>query len=573
MSGGGVRVVLGDPWLWGALALGVALRVWGLGYGLPHVYNPDEVSIMSRALALANNGLNPGNFLYPSFFFYVLAAAVGLTASVQVAAGTTASLTAFEAAFWADPTAVYLTGRSVSVGAGALTIVTTYLLGSRVGGMWTARTAALLYAVAYIPVRDAHFIKHDVPTTLLVTLVALAAHRLWRRGEMRDAALSGAAAGLACATHYYAIFATAFVAVALWLRALEERPNRAFVSRIGDLLRDARTWLALAVCVTTFAALSPYVLVDWRTAWRDIAANRAILVDRTRATFGLFGALDEHIRILVGQGTGIVFFAGALLGAARLVGSRPREAAWLLVFPLVFVTFLANSWPFGRTGNVLYPFLAVTCAYACVEGLARRHLALLAVAVIACAWSPTRSAVTMDRLMTRADTRTIARDWLAANVPDGAGIAVEPYSVPLTPSRDWLADTLVSTRGSVERAGYRSRTLLGRNPYPMPAYRVLYIGEGGLDEDKRYVSATDLSSGSARARLREQGLQYVLIKRFTRAEPNALRDAVAASATLVHTVSPFASSSGEQAQLPDYDIAPTNEVVRPGPVIEVWSLR
>ena len=53
----------------------------GLRYGLPAVYNPDEVAIMSRALAFAKGDLNPHNFLYPSFYFYALFAWEGLTAA------------------------------------------------------------------------------------------------------------------------------------------------------------------------------------------------------------------------------------------------------------------------------------------------------------------------------------------------------------------------------------------------------------------------------------------------------------------------------------------------------------
>ena len=53
------------------------LRAIGLSFGLPAVYNPDEVAIMSRALGFAKGDLNPHNFLYPTFYFYVLFAWVG----------------------------------------------------------------------------------------------------------------------------------------------------------------------------------------------------------------------------------------------------------------------------------------------------------------------------------------------------------------------------------------------------------------------------------------------------------------------------------------------------------------
>ena len=57
--------------------LAAALRLLGITFGLPAVYNPDEIAIMSRALAFAKGDLNPHNFLYPTFYFYVLFAWVG----------------------------------------------------------------------------------------------------------------------------------------------------------------------------------------------------------------------------------------------------------------------------------------------------------------------------------------------------------------------------------------------------------------------------------------------------------------------------------------------------------------
>jgi hypothetical protein len=60
------------PALAAIIVIALALRVAGLQYGLPAVYNPDEVAILARALSFANGTLNPHNFLYPTFFFYLL---------------------------------------------------------------------------------------------------------------------------------------------------------------------------------------------------------------------------------------------------------------------------------------------------------------------------------------------------------------------------------------------------------------------------------------------------------------------------------------------------------------------
>ena len=77
--------------------------------------NPDEVAIMSRALAFGKWDFNPHNFLYPSFYFYVLFAWEGLTALLAVTTRSVASFGAFQREFFLDPTRVFVAG---SVGGG-----------------------------------------------------------------------------------------------------------------------------------------------------------------------------------------------------------------------------------------------------------------------------------------------------------------------------------------------------------------------------------------------------------------------------------------------------------------------
>ena len=60
------------------MALAAWLRLRGITFGLPAVYNPDEVAIMSRALAFASGDLNPHNFLYPTLYFYLLFGWIGM---------------------------------------------------------------------------------------------------------------------------------------------------------------------------------------------------------------------------------------------------------------------------------------------------------------------------------------------------------------------------------------------------------------------------------------------------------------------------------------------------------------
>ena len=73
-----------------------------------------------------------------------------------------------------DPTYIYTAGRLFTILCGVATIVATYALARRVAGRTAAVTAAALLAVAPLAVRDAHYVKHDVPVTLLIVLTHIA---------------------------------------------------------------------------------------------------------------------------------------------------------------------------------------------------------------------------------------------------------------------------------------------------------------------------------------------------------------------------------------------------------------
>ena len=95
----------------GRLPPRLGLRLVGLQYGLPAVYNPDEVSITARALSFARGSLNPHNFLYPTFYFYVLFAWIGVYLAFVWLSGRVSSLQALQQLYFTDPSGIYTAGR------------------------------------------------------------------------------------------------------------------------------------------------------------------------------------------------------------------------------------------------------------------------------------------------------------------------------------------------------------------------------------------------------------------------------------------------------------------------------
>src|SRR5688572_31840926 len=104
----------------GAVAL--ALRVIGLQYGLPAFYNPDEVAIMTRALSFAKGTLNPGHFLYPALYFYVLFGFVGVYLAFLLLTGRVESVAALQRLYFTAPTGIYTAGRVLGVACGTATV-------------------------------------------------------------------------------------------------------------------------------------------------------------------------------------------------------------------------------------------------------------------------------------------------------------------------------------------------------------------------------------------------------------------------------------------------------------------
>jgi len=561
----------GSPWL---LIFGVALvlRLIGLRYGLPAVYNPDEVAIMSRALAFAKGDLNPHNFLYPTFYFYALFAWEGLTAVAAVAVRAVDSFGAFQREFFLDPTRVFVAGRLLTALLGAATAVATGVLGARLAPRFALRpdlvgfSAALIVAVSPLHVLNSHYVKHDVPVTFVIVLAYLAYERLFlppKGGSHMNALLAAAAiTGVAFSTHYYAIF----LAIPLAWSAARGAANP------SDAVR--RVAIAAIVSGAVFFLLSPFILVEPATALRDIRANRQIVVDRAAEQLGYVAGALRYGRLLLFDTIGLPASLAAIAGL--LVAARRNAAGtvWLLAFPLPFLLFIASTYPASRYLVAVVPFIACFAAVAIASLGARDRVAMVVLGVVLLpAATECWRTVTFIR---QTDTRTLALEFIRSRVPDGATVLTQPYSVPLEP-------TAASLREAVERSGQpmptKTRLQLERAPYPSPAYRLVYIGFG-LDVDKLYLPAEQLSGSDPLAAARREHVAFVVLKRYNDEAPATMPflAALAREGRRLAVFSPYAGagrgSGTPQAEpfLHNTDARITAALERPGPVVEIWQL-
>jgi 4-amino-4-deoxy-L-arabinose transferase-like glycosyltransferase len=436
-----VRQALNEPEnavLLGILAVALALRVWGIGFGLPYRYHPDEPQhVVEAARMLAERRLEPTIFNNPPLYKYLL---------MLVDAGFfVGSLlfghypTDFIASINFDPSPLYLLGRVTSAIAGTLTVLVTYFFGKTAYNQRVGLLAAVSLAVAFLPVRESHYAVNDALLGLLVTTSLLGSMLVAQRGERRDYALGAIAVGLALATKYTAAFTVVTLMMGHFLA-----PD----IRITSLAKLKLKWLIGALFLVGASAIlgSPYFLLKPGKVLHDISTSIYSYGQHNFEGWQI-DTVSGYVFYLKslwwGLGPGLV--ALSVLGIALALARRRKEDILLLSFPLLLYLFMGwQQMYFARFILPAIPPLLVLAASA-AENLASytvdklslpwtiapaRSVAMLLITVVVTV-QPAIASIRHNYLLTQKDTRTLAKEWIEANILEGARIAVDwPHHAP-----------------------------------------------------------------------------------------------------------------------------------------------
>ena len=210
------------------LLLALALRVWGLTWGLPSAthyfsYHPDESVVLEHASLGMNvfaGQLLPHFYNYGSLQLYLVCFANTLAALFGAVDIVPKNYPAI-GDWWPQWAKMYLIGRSLTVGMGVGTVWAVYAIGLRLWGRRAGLLAALTLAIMPLHAQHSHFLTVDVPATFWAVLSLLWAVRL-ANGDLRPlrAALwAGVFAGLATATKYNMALAILPLVTACWVSA------------------------------------------------------------------------------------------------------------------------------------------------------------------------------------------------------------------------------------------------------------------------------------------------------------------------------------------------------------------
>ncbi len=442
------------------LALALGLRVWGAGFGLPYVgYQPDEYLVADSALAmLKTENLNPREQPPYALHFYLQYAVgkilityydlqntpldlaqvspytdVSLEEQLQLGIGVPYPFPGFY--FW---------GRVVVALLGTGTIWILYDLSRRVSSPRVGLLAALFLAVSPLHARESHFLTTGVPVTffLLLAMYCVFLAYTQRKWWLYLLAVLASAAAIYTKKNGYIILVTWFslLAISTW-RGVRDKEYRQILK------------VSIVALGAAFAAL----LLSTPDVWNSITSPGVISATAAHfytQVFGYeyvyanshWGASGENTwwwiisRLL---STPWCYIAVISVPGLYFLVRKYRHVLWLWLLPVVYYFFVASfTNRFDRWLLPLLPFIAVQAALtveAAIKWAYQKYGQFpgvklggaLAIGLLVC--MPFVAIAQTDYLLAQKDVRALASEWVAKNLPAGAGIVVESYGPYVPP--------------------------------------------------------------------------------------------------------------------------------------------
>lgn len=406
------------------LGLGLAVRLWGIGFGLPHVLaRPDELFILGAVIKMHEGNANPGFFDYPGLYMYFVAGLYSLFYGVGLIAGWFADSAHFVRNFALNWEPYFLLPRIAGALFGTATIAMVYAIARQYFDRIVAVLAALFIALAFLHVRDSHYATTDVPMTFFVMAAMLATVYVDRGRSARDAWLAGALAGCAASTKYNAVLIVLPMALVEAFHAWDNRRDWRKALRETHIVRMA------AGSILIFALTNPYLFLDFEHAMNDLRALQASTAGGMTPPEMLGRGWTYHLPHSLRYGLGIPMLAAGLFGMIWMAARAPRTAAILALFPIAYYAAAgAGHNVFVRYMIPVVPFLCLFAGYVVGEIAAAmsrmsvrlREPAMAAVLAGVVVGPSAASVVQFDSLLSQPDNRLVAAEWVHEHVPAGS---------------------------------------------------------------------------------------------------------------------------------------------------------
>lgn len=427
--------VRGYKVLWSILILSLILNSWGIHWGAPKVWHPDE--IIDRALQMVTaRSLNPHYFTYGGLHYYVLGAVAIIPVYLQsvIFDPPPPREDSLARSRWWQPriSRIIVIARMISAAMSTAVVFFTFVIGKILFDKSSTYLAALFLSVSMPFVAVAHFATVDSPANFWYWLSCLFSLLMWKRGDRIWYVLAAVTAGFAIGIKVDRLIILLPLLLAHFLR------------REGFGLRRLIT-LALLI-PTGYLLANPVVFTSTFEFLDGFTRDMFYQALKGRGPEG-----STYLQVLhdMRSGLGWPLFAVALFGLAyafyNLASSRNSSSMlWLLS------TFLPYYLIFGSTSvqsyylTCFFPPLMILAAYGCVSlvYVLPRHYAFVAHSIIA-------GIVLYSLMYTLAivvqfsnDSRYLAAGWIDRNVPANRTVEIGEWGPVVSEEKYHIINSL-----------------------------------------------------------------------------------------------------------------------------------
>lgn len=428
-----VHAIWGAQWcsrlaLPSILLLALALRLYGIDWGLPaathpdYSYHPDEAITIEWARLLSLGIPIDKHFIYGGTSYYILLRAFGFFGEQLAPAVGAVS----------DIGAAVLIGRIAMTAIAVMTIGVVYEAVRQIAGRAQALGAAFFLAILPAHIVWAQRVRPDALGTLLAALFFYLAVKILvgrRREQWHYYLATGVLAGLTAATRLPLIVFMLLPLLAHWISVRWDRG-----STIRNAIFDRRLWVLPIVAACAYVIASPHSLLYPDVLVAGIRKQWSFQTEPFEDAIGVGSGIYQYGWLMLRQALGYGLYVLAAIGLAVALWKRTRLDLLLLAgaVPYLLITSLA-SWVVVRYTLPATPFLAVLAARAVfvgVHGSTRLRVATMLVTAVAVIWT-LWSVLAYLRIEASVDVRDEAAAWIEQNAPKGSSILrIRHYMAP-----------------------------------------------------------------------------------------------------------------------------------------------
>lgn len=540
-----LKIIFRNKWLFLILAFAWLVRLWGIQFGLPYQYHPDEVKYVILALKVGVVGPNVGYFDNPTGFVYLLFFEYGLFYLIGRLFSFFHSARDLAILYYQNPSVYLLLGRTTVALLSVGTVYLTYLVSKKSFNRTVGLVAALFLACSFGHIRDSHFAVPDIPMVFFVIFAFYFIIHFWQTKQNKAVFLGAFFTGIAIGFKYTAGFIAVPLLSAYFFQA--SSPYRKYFLNFI---------LILLLIFVGFFIVCPYAIIDFPKFHASLQFLRSL--DK----IGYFG-IDPNINGFTSYLYMLNWQLGSLILLSGIVGifyslyRQKKLGIILFSFPIVYYLSMGRSkLIFDRFMLPVLPFFALASAVLIIE-FSRRvkyHNLLVPIVAIFFVLQPVVNVTYYDDLLTKKDTRTLAKEWVEQNIPTGSKIATEGYGPPLMHYRDFLQKWIPQEVVAKEKYAVTELPKQGAATHPVSYYR-------------------------------EQGYSYLIISSFIYlrywVRPDLDQIAIhyygllPKDATRVALFTPY-KKTADYLLFRRFEIFPATELFtrkQPGPVIQVFKLQ